>query len=300
MESKKFTKHFVLYDAETKRNHSKTLKLNDFASEEELLIKKKELQEEQKEKNRLFRQSKRQIALEQPLVYEERNIKELIEPIKNIFNGINIQNTLNIKLDPETGNSMVILGSGKRGKSTLMMKIYKQYYQTDKNYISTLFAINSQIPLYKGNKELIISNCFNDQSVKYIKLQKFINNKTKNRYTFLNMFDDVINVRHSKIVNELILSYRNSNISSIISLQYGFLLSKMMRANVNNIIIFGSNSNESITDLIDLFLKPYFTKLGFKDYDSQLSLFKYITQDHGFILINPISDSVSFHRLNKI
>jgi hypothetical protein len=299
MESKKLTKHFVLYDAETKRNHSKTLKLNDFASEEELLLKKKELQEEQKEKNRLYRQTKRKIALEQPLVYEERNIKPLIEPIKNLFNGIEIKNTLNLRLDANTGNTMVILGSSKRGKSTLMMEIYKQYYKEDKNFISTLFAINDQIPIYRGHKELIISNCFNTESIKYIKLQKYINNKTKNEYSFLNMFDDVIDIKHSKIVNQLILSYRNSNMSCIISLQYAYLVSKMMRANVNNIAIFDSNSNESITDLINLFLKPFFVRLGFKDYETQMTLFKYLTQDHGFILIHPMSDSISFHRLQK-
>ena len=292
-------KHFSLYDAETKRGHSKSLQLKDYKSDEEMIRKIKEMKEEQKEKNRLFKQTKKQIALEQPLIYEN-DYSPLLEPIKGTFNNIHITNDIDLKLDPNTGNSIVILGSGKRGKSTLMMHIYKKYYQIDKKFISTLFAINSQIPIYKGNKELIISNCFNDTSTKYIKLQKFINNKTNNHYAFLNLFDDVINIRGNRLMNELILSYRNSNISCIISLQYGFLLSKMMRSNCNNIILFNFGSNEAIIDIIKLFLQSHFSKLGFNDLTSQIMLYKYLTKDHGFILINPLLDRITFHRLTNV
>lgn len=291
-------KHITIYDAELKKNKSLIFNINNFKDEEDMNNHIKQLREDQRIKNKEFRNNKNQpqiINNEQQLI--NNNQPQIINNINSSFKDINILNTFDLYLDQNTGNSGVLLGSSKRGKSTLMMYIYNKYYGNDKDYISTLFSINSHIQVYKSDKNLLVSDCFNGRSQKYIKLQKYINSKCKNKYKFLNMFDDIIDMKYSKIINQLILTYRNSNISSYICLQYGFLLSKMNRANVNNIIIFGSNTNESITDLITTYLKPYFNKLGYKTYDSQMALFKYVTDNFGFIYIHPKTDNITFHKL---
>ncbi len=214
------------------------------------------------------------------------------------FKGIQIQSDIDLKLDPHTGNSTIIFGSGKRGKTTLMMHLYKKYYENDKDFISTLFSINSHIPLYRTEKKERLLRCgtFDPKAEKYIKLEKHINMKTKNKYKFLNMFDDCIDMKYSRLVNNMILTYRNSNLSTIMCLQYAYLLSKMNRANANNIIIFGANSHEAVIDLIKVFLKPYFLT-NEKD---MIEFYKHITDDHGFFYIHNATDQISFHRLEKI
>lgn len=293
-------KHITIYDAMLKKNKSYIFNVNNFKDENDMNEHIKKLREEQRIKNKEFRNNKNQSQIinnDNQIINNDNQPQIINNNMNKQFNNINILNTYDIKLDPNTGNSCVILGSSKRGKSTLMMNIYNKYYGYDKNNICTLFSINSHIGVYKSDKNLLVSDCFNGRSQKYIKLQKYINGKTKNKYNFLNMFDDIIDMKYSKLINQLILTYRNSNISTIMCLQYGYLLSKMNRANVNNIIIFGSNTNESIEDLIKTYLKPYFNKLGYKTFDEQMGLFKYVTNDFGFIYIHPKSDNITFHKL---
>jgi hypothetical protein len=239
---------------------------------------------------------------------------------------------IDLNLDPQTGNSCVILGSSKRGKSYLMMHLYDKYYSTssglykeewsqikeskeykekpvklqritkkkfycDREYIAVLFSI-SNIPMYQRDN-LIKCNGFNKEAEKLIKLEKVINtrNKEMNKYKFINLFDDIIDHKHSKLLENLILTYRNSNISSIICLQYGYLLSKSARANVNNIILFGFNSDESIEVIIKTYLGSHLSRMGIKHLPFQLEFYKAMTADHGFIYIQPVRDQITFHRL---
>lgn len=290
----KMRKNISLYDAEKKKNTTVNLCLEDFESEKAMLEHIELLRTLQKAKNKEYKEAK-QLLVDMPT--QIVSLQQYIEPVSSLFGNIVIENDLKLKLDPKTGNSTCIFGSSKRGKSSLLMHIYNKYYRNDKDFISTLFSINSHISIYGGDNKLLKSNCFNTRSEKYIKLQKYINGKTKNKYKFLDMFDDIIDMKYTKLINQLILTYRNSKISTIMCLQYGYLLNKMNRANVNNVIIFGANSNEAIQDLITTFLKPYFVRLGYKNYDEQIALFKYVTDNYGFFYIHPLSDSISFHRI---
>lgn len=272
-------KTFVMYDAEKKKNVGRTIKKADFKTEEELNQHIEKLKQEQKEKNKKFS--------------EER--KTQVQ--SKISSTTILDNIDNFTLDSKTGNSTVILGSSKRGKSTLMMYIYNKFYKDDKDLIATLFSGNHHIDAYKHSKNLLIGDGFNEQSEKYIKMQKYINSKTKNKYKFLNMFDDLLELKYRDILNRLILTYRNSNISTVICLQYTYLLSKMNRANVNNIIIFGANTEEAKRDLIELYLKQALINQGFVNYVDRLNYFDYITQDYGFFYLNNITGNFSTHRI---
>lgn len=209
-----------------------------------------------------------------------------------------VHTSLNLKLDPGTGNTTFILGASKAGKSTTLMWIYDKYY-ANRKYISILFSINKHIKLYKKHKLLLKCPSFNKQSEKLVMMEKYINMKCNNKYHFVNMFDDILNVRHNKLLNNLILTYRNSNISSLVSLQYSNLLSKQARSNINNVLLFSfGSSDEAIEVAIRTFLRGIFTRLGYKTISDQLSLYRQLTQNHGFIYLHPSSGHFSVHRLN--
>lgn len=198
---------------------------------------------------------------------------------------------IELRLDEATGNSTVLLGSSKTGKSTAMMHLFKKYY-AGKEFVTTLFAENPQIPLYK-QRRLIVAAEFEPG---LIRLAQKVQKGTKNAYRFSFLLDDIVDQRDDKTLKSLILSYRNSDISSVVCLQYTNLLAKNSRANVNNILLFRFNSQEAIELAVKQFLTSHFKRMGVAATD-MVEFYKRATADHGFIYLHPASDSISFHRL---
>jgi hypothetical protein len=209
---------------------------------------------------------------------------------------VQVKRSITLHLDPGTGNSTVLLGSSKAGKSSTMMYLYRKHYG-GANQISILFASNPQIPLYapkdRQTKRLITVTGYDPR---LIRLARAINRGAGNKYEFMFMLDDIIDQRQDKTLAELILTLRNSNISSMVCLQYGNLLAKMSRSNVNNILLFRFNNDEAIEVVIAQYLRSHFRKIGITP-DNMVAFYKQMTDDHGFIYIHPASDTISFHRL---
>lgn len=210
--------------------------------------------------------------------------------------GVQHKKSLTLKLDEGTGNSTVLLGSSKAGKSTTMMYLFRRHYG-GADFISVLYASNPQIGLYAGKdrvgKRLITVTGYDPR---LIRMARAINRGADNKYKFCFMLDDIIDQRQDKTLAELILTLRNSNISSMVCLQYSNLLAKMSRSNVNNILLFRFNSDESIEIAIAQFLRSHFRRLGVPP-DQMVAFYKSVTADHGFIYVHPSTDTISFHRL---
>lgn len=240
----------------------------------------KDIREKQREKN---------------LLYQARGAESIMMKDKPVIN-MTYENPL--ILDENTGNTTVLFGSSKTGKSTLMMKLYRDYYD-EKKTLTTLFAMNPQIDLYgKKDKYLIKCPYLNKNTLKYIDWQRLLNISENNKYNFLNLFDDFIDVRYNSLINNLILTYRNSNVSSMLCLQYVNLLSKQARANVNNIFLFRINSDESIEVAIKVYLYSLFNRLGV-DKDSHITYYKKLTDGHNYIYIHPASNRAYFSISNQ-
>jgi len=216
-----------------------------------------------------------------------KNNKEL--PKKEEKVKINLLNDINLDLDKDTGNTTVIYGSSKRGKSTLLMHLYKKYYE---DYISLLFGENLQKDLYNDPKHKLIK--INHFVPDLIEMTKVINGKTKNKYPFVIMLDDIIDQKMNKILMKLILSYRNSNISTVVSLQNVMLFKKENRTNVNNIIFFGFNEDRDIEDVIKRYFNSYLKNMKIEE---KILWYKENTQNHKFIYYNPRKNLFTFHQL---
>lgn len=283
-------KSVQFYDAEKRfntgnGNYCKTFKINDYdpGELEDLIL---ELKYKQKEKNLNFKKNKK---IKNPI--RDPNSHADVSCINP-----EVSKNFNIKIDPGTGNTTILIGSSKKGKTTLIMYLYRKYYNS-KKIISFLFAPHVHSKAYKSNNNLLKCSEFNKQCEKLIRLQKYINSKCENKYEFMNILDDTLNIRYNGLLNDMILTYRNSNISSIISLQYSNLFSKAIRSNANNIIFFGFNTDEAIEVVINSFLKSYFFRLGCKTMNENIELYKKMTKDHGFIYVHPSTDSISFHKM---
>ncbi len=269
-----------LYDKGTKSPYkTKYFGMKEFPTEESVLVARRMFKAENKKNNRLYRLKK--LKDEEPL--------EVDEIINDDHIPIEITD-FELKLDRNTGNTTAIIGSSKAGKSTLMMHIYKKYY---KRFITTLYTMN---PHSFGGKvddrNLIIFGGYED---KVIKAEKLINQNCNNKYNFCNLFDDLIGLNNKTLINNLILTYRNSNMSSVICIQYSNLLSKMTRANFNNILLFRFNTDEAIEVVIKTFLRNALKKMGVKD---MIEFYKLHTSDFSFMYYIPSTEELSFHKLN--
>lgn len=226
-----------------------------------------------------------------------RNVSDSKPPATTPSAGLFWKTNVKLDLSKKTGTTMVCYGSSKRGKSTLMIHLWKKYFNC-KDIISTLFSGNPHIKCYReAGTKLLTAYGFSDLHAKYIMMQHYINCKTRNQYQFINLFDDIIDQKRSVIINKLVLTYRNANISMFICLQYIYLLSKQNRANVNHTFIFGMNSLEDIKGVLEICLGSYLTELGIIGIDNQISFFRQATTDHGFFHLDNITGKLTIHRL---
>lgn len=226
---------------------------------------------------------------------QQTSVEGIRLPVEEVP-GATVKRSLRLKLDEGTGNSTVLLGSSKAGKSTTMMYLYRRHYG-GKDFISILFASNPQIALYRPTdapaRRLVTVSGYDPR---LIRLARAINRGAGNKYKFCFLLDDIIDQRQDQTLAELILTLRNSNISSMVCLQYGNLLAKMSRSNVNNVLLFRFNNDEAIEVVIGQYLKSHFRKLGIPP-DNMVAFYKTMTADHGFIYLHPSTDTISFHRL---
>ncbi len=209
---------------------------------------------------------------------------------------VKVLKTLKLQLDKNTGNTTAILGSSKTGKTTVMMHIFEKFYNKPK-FINSLFSRSPQILLYKGRKNLLKGQGFGIIGNDYIELQSFINTHCNNKYPFINFFDDILDMRFNKILRDLVLTLRNSNLSFVGAMQATKLLSKDIRGNVNNIIAMNFNNEELAEDVINIYLKSSFIKLGLNTPNERLLFYKKMTKDRGFIYIDPLNHIITFHRI---
>jgi hypothetical protein len=221
-----------------------------------------------------------------------RGIRFTIDSIKHESNFKPFQDGM--------ATTMAIIGSSKTGKSTLFRYIFIKYYEPMIKLMSFLYTGSKQIDIYKRLKRLDIIPFFNSECEDLIGVQRYINQETNNHYNFLNIFDDILNLRYKKLIEELVCKDRNSNISSIISIQDFTMIPPSIRNNVNSFALFKPNTEERNAKFIINLLKPYFLKILGKDasLDDMSSFFNSVTERYGFIYIIPSRQHISFHRLN--
>lgn len=193
-----------------------------------------------------------------------------------------------------SGNSIVILGSSKAGKTHVMKAIYDKYFKDVPKKMklqSILFSINAHADVYKSLPSKVhVCNKFDSHGMKLINQMKKINMIEDNKFNYLIMLDDIIDAKYSTILNNLILTYRNSNFSSIVSLQYPYLLSKGSRSSINQCIFGAFNTDESIESVIKSFLGSKFSEMGFHTMPTQIAIYKKLTADYHFLYYYPRKD----------
>lgn len=186
------------------------------------------------------------------------------------------------------GCSFALLGSTRSGKTTLLSHILDKYF---KKHITILMSNSIHAPIYKEIKDCIKSPVF---SHAVIKEGYEINRKTNNHYPLLYVLDDLVDKKTDKELMKLLTIYRNSGLSTIISLQDPILLGTTARGNLNFVCLGYFNSDEKVERII----KMYLTSRLEGKMDDKIRQYKELTKDHHWIMVNNLSGELFRFKLN--
>jgi len=155
----------------------------------------------------------------------------------------------------KTGVTYAMLGKSFSGKTTFLVNNLNML--TDQE----LFQYNAIIYFTKSPNASPLDGLDSRIKRRFIMVGRFcprilnalkrINDETDLMFMFLVIFDDILNLRGG-LLTECILTLRNSNISTALSIQYERLMSPAQRASVHNVYIFNLR-----TEQWEFFLKGF-------------------------------------------
>jgi len=141
----------------------------------------------------------------------------------------------------ETGVTYAAIGKSFSGKTTFLVKQLNLLTKKELNeYNAIVFFTESPFaPPLKDvkpevRKRMIVMDRF---CPTILRMLKRVNDGTSNKFKFLTIFDDVLDLRGS-LMTKSILTLRNSNISTILSVQYEKVITPAQRSSIHNIYLF--------------------------------------------------------------
>lgn len=310
-------KYISLYCCEKRdKTNNGSIKVRvDFTDIDDFKTQRRELLEKQKLLNAEYRKSnppqvkKNRSSLFSPLKPDNRNENQNVGvnkvahiPTIEGLPDLIMRHDLKNNYTSGGANNIAIFGSSGSGKTYIMKALYDKYF-TDipkqRKLHTVLFSPSSHADVYKSlPKQVVKINKFDKNSANLIQQMVSINQKNNNKYNWLVLLDDVTNVRYSEMVNQLFLVLRNSNVNSIVNLQYCKLLSKSARSSVHHTCFGAFSTSESIKGVLDCYLKDKFSSLGYHSEIVQIQLYRSLCRDHHFIYYNSASDTLIRFKLN--
>ena len=192
------------------------------------------------------------------------------------------------KMPDNGGIHFGLIGSGRSGKSTCMIELYKKIF--NKGYVTVMMSNSSQASIYKDlpKKQITVSPAYYPKVIKDMAL---INRETKNEYDFLVILDDVVTgIKFDKELLKLLAIYRNSNLNSIISVQAVKLLNSAGRTNFSYILLFAMNSDDQVEAIVKSYLLSYMP-VGLSLIE-KMRLYKALTKDHYFLVVDNLNGGI--------
>ncbi len=187
--------------------------------------------------------------------------------------------------DPKTtgGCSVLMIGSGRSGKTTCLKHILDTYFPS---HLGAIFSESAKAPAYSHMKyPLMPLSCAFIPEL--IQDSYHINKELKNHYPFMYVLDDVPLAKNDKQLLKLLTIYRNSNISGIICVQSPTLLNPTCRSNFTFVLLFKCNTTEQIESVIKAYLRGVFPE-GW-NYDKKIDWYRRQTEDHHFLFLDNLT-----------
>jgi len=181
--------------------------------------------------------------------------------------------------DQETGGvTMAMIGSTRSGKTTLLKHSILKFFA---DHIGILMSPSLHAPVYDDiGKHLVKSPEF---VPKVIEEAYKINKGTKNHYPFAVILDDIVTAKWNKTLMKSFTIYRNSGITTIMSVQNPVILNSVTRGNFNYAILGYLNSSEACERVIRMFC---FSEIPGKGIEEKIKEYQRLTENHHWLMLD--------------
>lgn len=188
--------------------------------------------------------------------------------------------------------SFGIIGSSKSGKTTFLKYLLKNHFKDD---IKLFMTQSPQADIYNTIRKTTVF-C-PDYMPEMIKECYKINKDANNHYPFCVIVDDVVGAKNDKQMIRALCLYRNTRVSTICVGQDFSMLNPTGRANVNNICLFYTNTDNRIEDNIKLFLRSYLPRS--LSMEEKIVLYRKLTENHCFLWIDCLNNTIKRCKLSE-
>lgn len=200
-------------------------------------------------------------------------------------------------MQEKNGVTYALFGKSGSGKSFLLRHVFieKLYgkgsfgqIHDDKEYITLLPTESPDSDQLQNLPDDIIKDGYG-LDVDIINWAFQMNQLHDKQYNFVFLFDDCIHIRHTKPIERLFLIMRNTNITSVVSIQYPKLVQKSVRTSVFFVFCMYYNSAEGAEIMIEDYLFRYIPGRNMRD---KIKYYLDWTADHQFFLVDNLNHKV--------
>jgi hypothetical protein len=139
--------------------------------------------------------------------------------------------------NPETATTTVIMAPSYSGKTTMIASELNKLTEEDLMTYSLIVLFTPNVgaaPLKNMNENVLKRMAIFDIFIpEVVTMMKKTNTLTRNRYRYLVIMDDCLKLRND-VVENMILTLRNSGVSTVLSIQYSKLISPGQRQSVHD------------------------------------------------------------------
>jgi GTPase SAR1 family protein len=183
--------------------------------------------------------------------------------------------------DGKFGFSILLCGSTRSGKTTMMNYLYNKYFR---KHTTTIMSNSLNSDAYDYIKNYAVkSDLYHPEMLKEMYQ---INHKTDNHYEFCIILDDLTNIKNDKEYMRLLTIYRNSRISCIVSAQGISMFNKTCRGNINVVVLGRLNSDAEVEKVVKEYCISYFPKS--MNISEKIAYYRRLTDNHFFLVIQQV------------
>ena len=188
--------------------------------------------------------------------------------------------------EKKNGITFAFMGSSGCGKSTVISKIFIEKIfgkkatkeRGDKEYLIEIFTMSAKSDAFKElPKDVLVDTKGMDED--NINFCYHMNENYDKKYNFFLMLDDVLDIRYKDMIQRMFLTMRNTNISSLVSLQYPKLIPVSIRTSVYFVLFFFFNNDEATEQAVKGWLSAYLP--GTSIAEKILAYREWVTQNEG-------------------
>jgi hypothetical protein len=191
--------------------------------------------------------------------------------------------------ESRNGVTFAFIGSSGCGKSTCIRKVFidqiftvKAKEEDRKEFIIQVFTESAKSDAFKNMPKniLVDTKGLDEHNINFC---YHMNENYDKKYNFLFILDDVLDLQYKMLVKRMFLTMRNTNISSLVSLQYPNLVPKAIRTSVYFTLLFYLNTDEAVELAVRGWLSAYLP--GHTVKEKMLYYRRWTKQGHGHQMI---------------